>query len=134
MRCIFCLNEREPSVEHVFPDAIGGTLVIDRVCKPCNDWLGTNIDALLTDHVLVLAKRNQLGITNRDGKSPTWHDVFGIATMANDPDQRVKMIQDEKTGQIKPTLLYRELRTTTEDGKETISVEGLSLRVRAYEG
>ena len=25
MRCIFCLNEREPSIEHIFPDAIGGT-------------------------------------------------------------------------------------------------------------
>ena len=36
MRCIFCLKERDPSLEHVFPAAIGGTLTIDRVCKPCN--------------------------------------------------------------------------------------------------
>jgi hypothetical protein len=41
-----CLSEREPSEEHVFPAAIGGTLVIDRVCKPCNDRLGANVDVL----------------------------------------------------------------------------------------
>src|ERR1039457_2774643 len=30
MRCIFCLKDRQPSSEHVFPEAIGGTLTIDR--------------------------------------------------------------------------------------------------------
>jgi hypothetical protein len=122
MRCIFCLEEREPSVEHVFPDAIGGTLVIDRVCKTCNDWLGSNVDVLLTDHTLVMVKRNHLNITNRNGNTPTFDDIFGFATMANHPKQRVKMVQDRKTGAIRPTLLHREIRRTTQDGKEEICV------------
>lgn len=122
MQCIFCLQEREPSVEHVYPDAIGGTLIIDRVCKPCNDWLGTNVDVLLTDHVAILAKRNQLGIPNRSGKAPTWHDVFGLGAMANDPNQRVKIVEDAKTGKIKPTFLHKEVRTKPDNGAAGINV------------
>jgi hypothetical protein len=57
MRCFFCLEEREPTEEHVFPHAIGGTLTIDRVCKPCNDFLGAKVDVLLTNHELILIKR-----------------------------------------------------------------------------
>ena len=30
MRCFFCLEEKEPSLEHVFPEAIGGTLKTGR--------------------------------------------------------------------------------------------------------
>jgi hypothetical protein len=65
MKCIFCLNEREPSVEHVFPDAIGGTWTTDRVCKPCNDWLGSNVDVELTDYSGTLMKRSLLAIKKR---------------------------------------------------------------------
>ena len=36
MRCIFCDQERPGSEEHVFPLAISGRLITDRVCKPCN--------------------------------------------------------------------------------------------------
>ena len=122
MRCIFCLEEREAAIEHVFPDAIGGVLTIDRVCKACNDWLGGNIDVLLTEHIVVQTKRNQLNLASRSGRTPTWHDMFGVAKMANDPEQRVKIVQDAQTGQIKPVLLHKEVRTTDESGNVRISV------------
>jgi hypothetical protein len=47
MRCIFCTNERPPSVEHVFPLAIGGHRTTDRVCKECNSTLGSRVDAAI---------------------------------------------------------------------------------------
>ncbi len=67
MRCIFCLEERAPSDEHVFPEAIGGTLKIDRVCKSCNGRLGSDVDVLLTDHGLILMKRDMLGMQDSNG-------------------------------------------------------------------
>ena len=79
MRCIFCLKDRSPSLEHVFPDAIGGTLTIARVCEPCNSWLGTNVDSYLTDHIGVLMKRFLLRIPNRDGKTIGLDDILGSA-------------------------------------------------------
>jgi hypothetical protein len=121
MQCIFCLQEREPGVEHVFPDAIGGKLTINRVCKTCNNEL-SKVDRLLNEHIAVLLKRNQLGIKSRHGRTPDWHDIFGLASMADDPDQRVRLVQDKETGQIKPMLLYKESRVKTEDGGEQISI------------
>src|SRR5208283_4444094 len=92
MRCLFCLEEREPSVEHVFPDAIGGTLVIDRVCKPCNDWLGANVDVLLTNHKAILAKRAQFGLGERSGKAVNpWKRVFGDGSLASDPELKIQL-------------------------------------------
>ena len=122
MRCIICLNERDGSLEHVFPDAMGGTLTIDRVCQPCNSLLGATVDVLLTDHALILLKRNQLGIANRTGNTPTLHRAFGLGSMDNDPDQRVRIIQDATTGHLQPSLIHREMRTKTDDGNELISV------------
>jgi hypothetical protein len=37
MKRIFCLEEKPSSDEHVFPEAIGGTLHIDRVCESCSN-------------------------------------------------------------------------------------------------
>jgi hypothetical protein len=121
MRCIFCLNEREPSAEHVFPDAIGGTLVIDRVCKPCNDWLGANADARLTDHMSVLMRRHLLQLPNRDGKTIGFEDIFTIGTLANDPDQRIKLVRDAD-GKVVPKLMYKASRTRLDDGSENIQI------------
>jgi HNH endonuclease len=91
MRCIFCLKEGAPSVEHVFPDAIGGTLKITRLCESCNSWLGTNVDSYLTDHIGVLMKRFLLAIPNRDRKTIGLDDILGLGILANDPEQRVKL-------------------------------------------
>ncbi len=52
--CIFCLNafsspSREETVEHVFSEAIGGRFTISRVCKPCNNYLGTKVDTTISE-------------------------------------------------------------------------------------
>lgn len=44
MICIFCRKEKPPSEEHVFPESIGGTLVIKNVCRGCNSDLSRLVD------------------------------------------------------------------------------------------
>ena len=75
MACIFCHKsppEISYSKEHIFPDALGGSLIIkDSVCKNCNDKLGHSVDNLLTNSFLIQMVRMGLGISNRDGVIPT---------------------------------------------------------------
>jgi hypothetical protein len=122
MRCIFCLEERASSDEHVFPYALGGTLIITRVCEPCNSWLGTNVDSHLTDHIGVLMKRFLLKIRNRSGKTIELDDILGVGTLATDPEQRVKLVCEQGTGKVTPRLLYKSERSVSEDCKEVIKI------------
>jgi hypothetical protein len=55
MKCIICEQDKDVSqfsVEHVIPEAIGGVLTIDNVCKECNSHLGTEVDIHLINHLL----------------------------------------------------------------------------------
>jgi HNH endonuclease len=120
MLCIFCRNEREPSVEHVFPDAIGGTLTIDR--EPCNDWLGAHVDVHLTDHLAILMKRHLLKLPNRDGKTIRFDQILGLGTLASDPNQRVKFVREPGTERQMPQLLPKSERIKSDDGTENIRI------------
>lgn len=123
LRCIFCLQERAPSEEHVYPLAIGGTLVIQRVCEPCNSRLGSEVDSKLTDHLLILTRREELDLRGNSGKpiSALQQMMKGSAVLANDPQQRVKLITDPVTGRLVPELLYQ--RTTGADGSVRVRVD-----------
>jgi HNH endonuclease len=69
-RCIFCERPISPdqrSDEHVFPYAIGGALIIEMVCKRCNDRLGEIADGPLVDSWIVRWLRAFLRIRNRSG-------------------------------------------------------------------
>jgi len=70
MRCTFCFEERPPSLEHVFPLAIGGTIETDRVCRVCNSTLGTRVDAALSDFLPIRTRRAKLGLVGNAGVSP----------------------------------------------------------------
>lgn len=124
MKCIFCLKECEPSDEHVFPDAIGGKLVIDRVCLPCNNWLGTHVDALLTDQALVLLKRALLKMRDSKGNViDPWAKVFQIGVLASDSEQKVKLLPDATTGQLTPHLNYkRTVLNASDNGNHTVQI------------
>ena len=116
MICIFCLKDRTPSQEHVFPSAIGGKLEINRVCLPCNNWLGSNVDALLTDHDLIMLTRANLGMRDSKGNviNP-WTKVFQTGNLANDPEQKVKLVPDAESGQLVPQLIYKKLISQASD-------------------
>jgi hypothetical protein len=60
-----------PSDEHIFPDAIGGTLIIDRVCAGCNHTVNGAADEALTKHTLVRMARAQLGLPVHMAARPT---------------------------------------------------------------
>lgn len=100
MLCIFCLNERPGSEEHIFPRSIGGTLTINRICKPCNSVLGSRVDVALSDNFLVRAHRARLNLTGNSGKIPAMHEMMlGVGRLANHPEQRVEITFDERTQQ-----------------------------------
>jgi hypothetical protein len=125
MICIFCLEERPDTPEHVFPEAIGGTLVIRRVCKPCNSWLGSKADAPLLDHLLVLEPRSRLGIPGKEGAVPDpIARLFGGQKwpLAADQDQHVIFIRDPQTGRPVPKLVPSERRVSLPGGGEAIQV------------
>ena len=123
MRCFFCLEEREPTEEHVFPEAIGGTLTINRVCKPCNDFLGAKVDVLLTNHHHFLINRAKFGMTDRAGKAiDTLKEMFSVGTLASDPEKRIRLLPDPATGQLVPRMMYHSTRTKLDDGTEAVQI------------
>jgi HNH endonuclease len=123
MRCIFCLNEREPSDEHVFPAAIGGALIIGRVCKLCNDFLGAKVDVLLTDHKAILLKRAEFGMGDRSGKDiDPWGRVFGDGSLASNPEVQIHLVPNPETGRMEPRRRYSSTPIKQDDGSEGVRI------------
>src|SRR5205823_3130325 len=116
------------SEEHVFPEAIGGTLKIARVCKPCNNFLGANVDVLLTDHTLilikrVLIKRAELGMSISAGKVvDPLRKMFAIGSLASDPEKRIRLVPDPSTGQLVPRIMYHSTPTQWDDGTQAVLI------------
>ena len=81
MLCIFCSQERPPSLEHVFPLAIGGTVTTDRVCAVCNSTLGTRVDAALSDFLPIRTRRAQLGLADTTSAASVSDLALFIATV-----------------------------------------------------
>jgi HNH endonuclease len=63
MKCIFCLEEKLPSDEHVIPESIGGSLLIKEVCRDCNSNLSRLVDNPFANCSLIQIARysNSLG-------------------------------------------------------------------------
>lgn len=93
-RCIICTELKDAfNEEHVFPDGIGGHLIINRVCVSCNSTLGSNVDHHLTNHFFMELFRNQYGIRGKTGKVP---QVFTHGTLSDDPEQKVHIITSQE--------------------------------------
>jgi hypothetical protein len=120
MRCIFCSEEKPPSLEHVFPLSIGGTITTDRVCADCNSTLGTRVDAALVDFLPVRTRRAQLGLAGNAGAAPPMHEIFlGVANLVGEPGARVKTTFNKATGQLETRQLYQASDVVMPDGKKT---------------
>lgn len=126
MICFFCLQPQSPSSEHVFPKAIGGTLTTDRVCKPCNDTLGHQVDVLLTDHLLIQLQRSDLGLAGQSGTVPDAINlVLGTTSMADDPAQRVRLLFNPASGKLEPRILPKRTTKVLPDGlrEESLTID-----------
>ncbi|MCH7575816.1 MAG: HNH endonuclease [Candidatus Marinimicrobia bacterium] len=79
--CIFCFRtdlETEFSEEHIIPQSIGGRLVLDQVCKECNDQLGHQVDVDILKIPEILKALEFLNIPyNREGILRSYYDVQG---------------------------------------------------------
>lgn len=95
MQCIICKKDLPPedfNDEHVFPKSIGGEFKLkEHVCKTCNSGLGTKVDLLLVDHVVIKLNRHINKIPNYSNVVP---NAFGDGVDAKDPNIRVSWPSD----------------------------------------
>ncbi|MHC1738813.1 MAG: HNH endonuclease [Ignavibacteriaceae bacterium] len=91
-KCILCSKDFEDSertVEHIFPESIGGNICISEVCKVCNSHLGENVDAPMINSFPIEAKRQLLKLAGKKGYIP---NPLENGFLSTDPNQKVKYI------------------------------------------
>ena|SRR5690348_13584536 len=106
-RCIFCLQEHERlTEEHVFPAALGGSLVVENsVCVGCNNGFSKFEQPLIQEFTPL---RLLLKIPDRYGKIPAAAATFKTAEKEYDAK-----VRDDGSIQMKPVIT----EIVAEDGK-----------------
>ncbi|ADI00993.1 HNH endonuclease [Syntrophothermus lipocalidus] len=120
-RCIICLKDLPDEVasqEHIFPEALGGTLVIHEVCRACNSRLGRFVDDPLVNNWLMQAKRMMLRLPGKSGRVP---NPLEKGVLANEPGVKVRY---EFDADGKPQRLYviPQVKKVTVEGKERVHI------------
>lgn len=119
MRCIFCLKERQPSVEHVFSLAIGGTITTDRVCGECNSALGSRVDSALNNFLPIRIRRAELALTGNSRDPPSIFEMFlGDQQLVGPAANRIQTSFNKATGTLDHRQLYHAADLVTSDGKK----------------
>jgi len=89
--CILCMQDKlfdDFADEHVFPEAIGGSLILKgALCASCNSRLGHTVDAELANNGLVELARFVLHIEGKSGSGP---NPFRRATDAADSSRKLR--------------------------------------------
>lgn len=117
MKCIICMKEfanNDMSHEHIFPAGIGGSLVIENVCKNCNSLLGSKVDTYLTDlpPVLFFLFDNRIKV-NGHFVNPFKRDLIDIYT-----GEKMRVSIDPKTGNLlSPERVSYPIEERIENGK-----------------
>lgn len=73
MECIFCKNEiteSNLSVEHIIPKFLGGTYVLNNVCKKCNSEMGTDFEGELSNSPIIQFIQAFYLLKQRKSKKP----------------------------------------------------------------
>ena len=123
MRCIFCLENRSGSEEHVFPLAIGGRLTTDRVCQPCNSTLGSRVDGALTNSFLVQNRRAALGLAGNSGKRPAIYDLLlGTSKLAEQPGWKVRTTFNKAAGKLDTRAVAQAVNIVMPDGTKAAQI------------
>lgn len=134
MKCIMCMKEfskNDMSNEHIFPAGIGGSLVIENVCKKCNSLLGSKVDTYLTDFppVLFALSNNRIKV-NGHFVNPFKRDLIDI-----ERGEKMRVAIDHKTGNfLAPERVSCTITESVEDGKNICTVTvPLSREYMGYE-
>lgn len=69
-KCIFCLQEKDLTSEHVIPEFLGGKLKIQAVCKDCNSRMGSDFEDKFAQSFLTEAFRERHNIRGKSGNIP----------------------------------------------------------------
>jgi hypothetical protein len=118
MICIFCGSERTPSLEHVLPRAIGGTITTTRVCTACNSDFGSRIDSAVSNFMPIRSRRAQLKLAGHSGAVPDWFEMFlGEGKMVGPDEHRVRTWFNRATGQLETEQLFHAKEYVREDGQ-----------------
>lgn len=78
-RCIICKefkDEKDFSKEHIIPEALEGSLIIDNVCRDCNSFLGATVDSILTNNFFADNAKYRYRLKGNKNKIK---DPFGLA-------------------------------------------------------
>jgi hypothetical protein len=69
--CVLCLSNEYPlTVEHIFPEAIGGRIQFPILCAKCNSDVGRKIDAPFLNQKNIQLARLTFGIAGKSGQLP----------------------------------------------------------------
>ena len=93
-QCIFCLEEKPLTIEHVFPESIGGRLKIPFVCEDCNSKLGSTVDGKFQALFPFILNRQLYGLKGKNGYCPK---AFSGDWEVEDPScriRRVRLVED----------------------------------------
>jgi hypothetical protein len=119
MHCIFCLQERPPSLEHIFPLAIGGTITTDRVCAACNSMLGSRVDAALCNFLPIRVRRGELGLAGHGREPPSQFDILlGDQKLVGPEANRIRTTVNKATGKLDHRQLYHAADVILPDGRK----------------
>jgi len=118
MICIFCLNDRPPSIEHVIPLALGGTITTDRVCSQCNSALGSRVDAALINFLPVKIRRGDLAIAGRRAVPSQFDLLEGDHEIVGSNGRKIRTSYDPRTGKLDHRSLYHSEDVVLPDGRK----------------
>jgi hypothetical protein len=123
MLCIFCLEERSSSVEHIFPLAIGGTITTERVCPVCNSALGSPVDAALINFLPIRTRRAMLGLAGRAHEPPSQFDILlGDQKLIGPAANRIQTRLNKATGKLDIRQLLHREEVVLPDGTKALHI------------
>jgi len=100
MNCIFCNSSYKFSEEHIIPESIGGSVIINDVCVDCNSKFGAEVDINLTKNKNIYDSYVQLSQNHNLNLEFSFRDAY--YEMSN--GQKIKAA---RRSNIKRTLITK---------------------------
>jgi hypothetical protein len=126
VKCIFCLKEKEPSIEHVIPESIGGVLTINYLCRDCNSELGSKADVDLNKHRNIYDTYQK--VKDKLGKELKFH--FIDSHLEYNDGTRIKASKTNIGRKIVPTKLENGQGFLLDESSDDWIIHNIRLRAK----